>query len=257
MRGYTTSERINYWLFADRIPLTKIIIVTNVATFIALALFKLGIIEYLLGFNTQTALLMPWTFATYPLVSVRDPIGLLFGAYWLWVAGGSLERSWTTRRFGIYFFLMCIISAAGIWIAAYILNMSMPLTGLWLPLAGVTVAWAMLNPEQQILFFFIIPMKLKYLALLDVALVLISFGRIHLLMGLFALIGCAFSYWYILPHDFGLQSRSESSRVVHVYRGRSFIHKLNPFGWFKEKRDKDRLRKLFDDSFDSDEQEDR
>jgi hypothetical protein len=125
--------------------------------------------------------------------------------------------------------------------------------GLWLPLAGVTVAWAMLNPEQQILFFFIIPMKLKYLALLDVALVLISYGQIHLALGLFALLGCAFSYWYILPHDFGLSRSRDRGQVVRVHPRRGFLHKLNPFGWIKEKRDKDRLKKLFEDSFGDDE----
>lgn len=253
MRGYTTSERINYWLFADRIPLTKILIISNVATFIAVVLFKLGIITNLLIFKTNNAFLMPWTLVTYPMVYVGDIIGLLFSAYWLWVAGGSLERSWTTRRFGIYFFLMCIISAGGIWVGSFLLNTPMMVVGLWLPLAGVTVAWAMLNPEQQILFFFIIPMKLKYLALLDVALVLLTYGQIHLLMGLFALIGCAFSYWYIQPHDFG----SNRGQVIRVRQGRSFFNKLNPFGWFKEKRDKDRLRRLFEDSFKDDDTRDR
>lgn len=257
MRGYTTSDRIHYWLFSDRIPLTKLIIVANAATFIIVALFKLSFIAALLGFNTNTAAYMPWTLATYPLVFVGQPISLLFGAYWLWVAGGSLERSWTTRRFGIFFFLMCIISAAGLWAGAFLLNRPMTLIGLWLPLAGLTVAWAMLNPEQQILFFFIVPMKLKYLALLDVVLVLISYADIHLLMGVFALIGCAFSYWYILPHDFGSQSRAQRGQVVRVYRGRSFIHKLNPFSWMKEKRDKDRLKRLFEDSFKDDDMKDR
>ncbi|MEN6357921.1 MAG: rhomboid family intramembrane serine protease [Armatimonadota bacterium] len=253
MRGYTTSDKIRYWLFEDRIPLTKLIIIANAATFIAITLFKLGIFTYLLGFNSAIALKMPWTFVTYPLVAVGgDIISLLFGAYWLWVAGGSLERSWDTGRYALYFFLMCAITACGLWIGYVLLNIQISLIGLWLPLAGVTIAWAMMNPEQQILFFFIIPMKLKYLALLDVVLVLISYGQVNLLLGLFALLGCAFSYWYILPHDFGVRTRQDRGQVVRVHRRQSIMHKLNPFGWIKEKRDKDRLRKLFDDSYGDD-----
>ncbi|MCE5314830.1 MAG: rhomboid family intramembrane serine protease [Armatimonadota bacterium] len=254
MRGYTTGDRITYWLFQDRIPVTKMLIVANLATFIAIALFKMSVIGYFLGFNTATALLMPWTFVTYPLVGAGDIIGLLFGCYWLWVAGGSLERSWSSARFGAYFFLMCAISTLGIWAGAFLIHAQVPVIGLWLPLAGVTISWAMLNPEQQILFFFVIPMKLKYLALLDVVLVLVSYGQMHLLLGLFALIGCAFSYWYILPHDFGLSRNRGGGQVVRVHRRRSFLHKLNPFALLKDKREKDRLRKLFEDSFGDDEQ---
>jgi hypothetical protein len=150
---------------------------------------------------------------------------------------------------------MCAISALGLWAGSILINLPVSLVGLWLPLAGVTIAWAMMNPEQQILFFFIIPMKLKYLALLDVALVLISYGQIHLLLGLFALLGCAFSYWYILPHDFATRTRQDRGQVVHIRRRQSIMHKLNPFGWIKDKRDKDRLRKLFDDSFGDDDPE--
>ncbi|MHB9035917.1 MAG: hypothetical protein ACYC64_04570 [Armatimonadota bacterium] len=256
MQGYTTGDRIKYWLFQDRTPVTKLIIVANLATFIAIALFKVYVIAGLLGFASGRALIMPWTFGTYPLVGAGDLIGLLFGCYWLWVAGGSLERSWTSQRFAFYFFLMCAISALGLWAGAIILNLQVSIIGLWLPLAGVTVAWAMLNPEQQILFFFVIPMKLKYLALLDVALVLISYGQMSLLLGLFALSGLAFSYWYILPHDFGSSRRRERGQVIQVHRRRSFLHKLNPFGWIKKKRDEDRLRKLFEDSFGDDEQGD-
>ncbi|MCE5322773.1 rhomboid family intramembrane serine protease [bacterium] len=256
MRGYTTGDRINYWLFQDRIPLTKLIIIANAATFLAVTLFKLDVITYLLGFSSPIALKMPWTFVTYPLVAMRgDIISLLFGAYWLWIAGGSLERSWDTRRYALYFFLMSAITAGGLWAGSVLLNIPISLIGLWLPLAGVTIAWAMMNPEQQILFFFIIPMKLKYLALLDVVLVLIFYGQVHLLLGVFALIGCAFSYWYIQPHSFGMRAGQDTGQVVHVHRRRSIMHSLNPFARIKERRDKDRLRKLFDDSFGDDDNE--
>lgn len=253
MRGYTASDKIRYWLLEDRIPLTKLIILANVATFLAVVLFKLNIIRYFLGFNTANAMLMPWTFVTYPLVGANlGVIGLLFGGYWLWIAGGTLERSWGTQRYAIYMLLMCAISALGLWAGTIITGTYIPIVDLWLPLAGVTVSWAMLNPDQQILFFFVIPMKLKYLALLDVALVLISYGQVHLLVGVFALVGCAFSYWYILPHNFGARTQRNMGQVVHVHRRRSILHKLNPFGWIKEKHDEDRLRKLFEDSFGDD-----
>jgi len=250
MRGYTTQDKISYWVFGDRIPVTKLLIVSNVVTFIAILLFKLGVILNLLGFVAALALIKPWSFVTYPLVGILDPIGLLFSAYWLWVAGGSLERTWGSTKFAIYYILMAGISALGLFAGALLIHAGGVTANPWLPLAGATVAFAMMNPEQQILFFFVIPMKLKYLALIDAALVLITYGMTSPILGVFALAGCAFSYWYIRPGALAwlTERNARDDRVVRVHPRRSIMQSLNPFNKMKEKRERDRLRKLFEQS---------
>ena len=247
MRGSTTTDKISYWLFADRIPLTKILIVSNIITFVVIALFKVAALEFFFGFDSRLFLMMPWTILSYPFVGASySPISLLFSAYWLWWAGGSLERSWGTRTFGFYFFTMCAISAVGLYLGSMITGVTTHVTGLWLPIAGITVSFAMLNPEQQILFMFIIPLKLKYLAILDVALVLISYGQSNPLLGVFALAGCAYAYWYVRPGRFSFSERKPRGEVVRVFRMQGFMHKLNPLWWIRDYRDKKRLQRLFD-----------
>jgi membrane associated rhomboid family serine protease len=252
MRGYTTADKIRYWLFQDKIPLAKIIILCNAVTFLAIALFKLDAISVLLSFSTPLLPAMPWTALTYPLVwATPDAVGLLFSGYWLWVAGGSLERAWGTVAFGIYFFLMCAISALALYAGTIITGIPVELINLWLPIAGVTVAFGMMNPEQQILFFFVIPLKLKYLALLDVVIVLVQYGQINLLLGVLALAGCAFSYLYVVRPIRLPESRRESrGQVMRVY-GKS-RRSMNPLRWVKEYKDRQRLKKLFDKSFPED-----
>ena len=246
MRGSTTTDKISYWLFADRIPLTKILIISNIITFVLLALFKVAAIPYFLGFYSESFIMMPWTILSYPFVGACcGVISLLFSAYWLWWAGGSLERSWGTRTFGFYFFTMCAISALGLYLGSMVTGVPTNVLGLWLPIAGITVSFAMLNPEQQILFMFIIPLKLKYLAILDVAMVLISYGRITPLLGVIALAGCAYAYWYVRPGRFAFSERKPRGQVVRVFN-RGFLHKLNPFGWVRNYRDQKRLKRLFD-----------
>lgn len=247
-------EKIRYWFVVDRIPFTKILIVSNILSFILIALFfRQGQIENILAFEPAELIFRPWTVLTYAFISQpNNPIFMLFALYWLWVAGGSLERSWGTTRYAWFFLSMTAISALGLFTGGLIAGKMIGLIGLWLPLAGLTVAFAMTNPEQQILFFFVLPLKLKYLALLDVILVLVNYGQIDLRLGVLALLGCAYSYWYIQPNrfSFNLPKRSSRSNVTRVYEKRSIFSSLNPLRKMKEARDRERLRKLFERSFD-------
>lgn len=247
MRGSTTTDKISYWLFADRIPLTKILIVSNIATFIVIALFKIHNIPFYLSYNSESVIAMPWTLLTYPFVGYSyGVISLLFGAYWLWWAGGSLERSWGTRTFSIYFFTMSAISALGLLLGSIYTGIPTHLDGLWLPIAGITISFAMLNPEQQILFMLILPLKLKYLALIDVVIVLVTFGRGNPLLGVFALAGCAYAYWYVRPKHYAVPKIEQRGEIVRVFGERGFRYKLNPLSWLKNYRDRKRLERLFE-----------
>lgn len=249
MRQGFDREAIAYWLFKDRIPVTKLLIVTNAATFFAVMLFTLDIIPFYTACTTATFQQMPWTFFVYPLIGAGDVLGMLFSLYWLWVAGGSLERNWGSSKFTVFFFIMSAVSALGVLAGGWIVNQNTVVLGLLLPLAGLTIAFAMLNPEQEILFFLIIPMKLKYLALLDVALVLLGFGRQNIVIGICALLGCAFAYWYVTSGRYEQGARDSGNRVLIVHpRRKSFLGWLNPFSWIKSRRERDRLRKLFEDS---------
>lgn len=244
------SDRIKYWLFGDRIPVTKALIVTNVMTFVYIELaHSLGPLSYLV-FSSRNVMMQPWTLFTYPLVCGVDLISLAFSCYWLWVAGGSIERSWGTGRFLVYFLEMSAISAAALYVATLVLPLNVAIAGLWLVLAGLTVAFAMQNPETVVLFMFVIPLKLKYLAALSAALVFISYASQHVLLGLFALAGCAFSYWYVRT---GRQFRAAAEpqprgQVVRVHEKEGLMTRLNPFKWFRRHRSEKRLRKLFEDS---------
>lgn len=236
-------------------PLTWLIILSFTTTFLALELFKAGAIHSYLGFNSGQFIRMPWTLFTYPLVGIccrqfGPVIGLLFVAYWLWWAGGSLERSWGTKTYGLFFFGMSAISALGLVVGGHLTSLPTSAAGLLLPLAGVTMAFAMLNPEQEILMMLFLPLKLKYLALIDVISVFIHFGRINLLLGVFALAGCAFSYWYVKRSRLSFSPVKTVCKgdVVRIYRKRSALRLLNPLSWYTDYRDRERLKKLFGDS---------
>ncbi|OFX16736.1 MAG: hypothetical protein A2Z18_04050 [Armatimonadetes bacterium RBG_16_58_9] len=246
------TDKIAHWLFADRIPATKLIIVSNAATFFAVILFKAHIVGDYLTYSSTDVFRQPWSVVTYPLVGAScSPLCVLFACYWLWVAGGSLERSWGSRTYLAYFAAACAVSVAGLLAGGQILGILTFANGLWLPLAGVTIAFAMLNPEQQILCMFIIPLKLKYLALLTVGLVLVAYGQTHPLLGVFALSGAAFSYWYVTSgkqHGFQSKRGRDRGKVVRVRGRRWFLGRFNPFRRARRRREESDVRKLFERS---------
>lgn len=247
MQRYSVQDRLTYWLYRDRIPVVKLLIVSNILTFLAIRLSGAG--KYLgwLAFDADTAFAAPWTLFTYPLIaSCCGIVSLLFGYYWLWIAGGSLERAWGSRVFAWYFFLMSAVTALGLCVGSFMTGAPVSVAGLWLPIAGVTIAFAMLNPEEQILFMFILPLKLKYLALLDVVLVLISFGSGgRLLMGVFALAGCAVSYWYVRRGRWlGSHLDTRHDRVIRIHPRHAVRKSWNPIKRYRDYRERKRLRNL-------------
>lgn len=250
MRGYTTQDKIRYWLLEDRTPVVKFVIIANVLTFLAAALFHIDSILQAAVFGSGQVMIMPWTLFTYPLIGMgMGLLSLFFAVYWLWWAGGSLERSWGSGTFGLYFFLMSAITALGLTIGSMLTSIPASVAGLWLPIAGVTVAFAMLNPEQQILFFFVIPLKLKYLALIDMIIVLVQYGSTNPLMGVFALAGCGVSYWYVKSgRSLRFPAQRSRAEIIRVNPAHAVRRSWNPLKRYKDYQAQKRLRNLLDNS---------
>lgn len=109
-----------------------------------------------------------WRLITFVIVPPStSPLWLIFSLYFYWLIGSMLENYWGTARFNLYYLVGivgCILSAL---ITGYsensYLNMSLFL------------AFAAINPNFEVRVFYILPIKIKYLALLDVVFYLIMF----------------------------------------------------------------------------------
>jgi hypothetical protein len=88
---------------------------------------------------------------------------LLFNLYWLWFIGSSLEAEWGAFKLNVYYFvgaLLTIVAAAVIGGGASNVYLNYSLT----------FALATIFPDFQILLMFILPMKMKWLGWIMVAL---------------------------------------------------------------------------------------
>lgn len=115
----------------------------------------------------QMALYMPmvyrgqiWRLLTFLLIPpLSSPLYALLTLYFYYFIGTTLEARWGARRFFLYY----VIGALGAILAAVLTQAG---TNLYVYLS-MFFALAILNPENQILLFFFLPVKMKWLALLS------------------------------------------------------------------------------------------
>ena len=101
-------------------------------------------------------------------------IDFLFKMIILWSFGSDLERTWGSYKF-ITFFLSGLLG--GILLTGLLsltILPGIPVMGFGAGMAAVMVGYAMLWPDREVLFFFVFPMKMKWLVLFIFILMAIS-----------------------------------------------------------------------------------
>lgn len=88
-----------------------------------------------------------------------NPLFMLINLYFYYIIGTSLEGYWGSVKFTRYFFAGAALLIAGGFIVGYV-------DAYYLYLS-MFISYAILAPNEQFLFFGIIPIKAKYLAALD------------------------------------------------------------------------------------------
>ena len=93
-------------------------------------------------------------------------IWILISLYFYYMIGTALEAQWGSFRFNLYFFSGILFHVLGALIAYFLTGISFPMTTQYLNLS-MFFAFAATYPDMQFLMFFVIPIKARYLALID------------------------------------------------------------------------------------------
>lgn len=107
-----------------------------------------------------------WRLVTFILVPESSGIWLLVALYFYYFIGSTLERQWGTAKFNIYYLfgvLLTVVYGILIWL---ITGRSYSISATYINLS-MFFSFATLYPETQVLLFFFIPVKIKWLALLN------------------------------------------------------------------------------------------
>ena len=122
-----------------------------------------------------------WRIFTFVFVPTSsNPFFLLISLYFYYFIGSTLERNWGTGRFTIYYISGVALTVIAAIMGQLLLGGGTVLGGTSYVNMSMFFAFAMLYPEMQVLLFYIIPIKVKWLAYADAA--LFGFGVVTSLL---------------------------------------------------------------------------
>ena len=110
-----------------------------------------------------------WRLVSFLLYPPSSGILALLACYFYYWIGSTLEQHWGTGQFTVYFFSGALLTVLYAFVVYFVRGVNIQLTGTYVYLA-MFFAFAVFFPDMQVLLFFIIPVKIKYLAYLDAAL---------------------------------------------------------------------------------------
>ena len=110
-----------------------------------------------------------WRLVTFVFVPplTFNPLYLVLDLYFLYFVGSSLENSWGSFRFTLYY----LIGMAGAIVSCLLLGTYSSSTLLY----SLFFAFACLYPDVEVLLFFILPIKVKWMGIAAAALYLWDF----------------------------------------------------------------------------------
>lgn len=88
-----------------------------------------------------------------------SPFWILFNLYFYCLLGNALESEWGAFRLNVYYLCGVLGSILAAWVTGYGVNHFLNLS--------LFLAFAALYPDFELLLFFILPIKVKYLALIN------------------------------------------------------------------------------------------
>ena len=123
----------------------------------------------------------------------------------LWMFGADIERVWGTRRFVQFYFFCAVGAGLCVVLLNYVLpwgNRNLPTIGSSGAIFGILMVYAILFSDREILWGFLIPIKVKYFVMIIGAVAFLSsFGVNNGVSNFAHLGGLLFGYLYLkTPH---------------------------------------------------------
>ena len=109
-----------------------------------------------------------WRLISFALIPPSTGMLALIAIYFYYWIGSTLEQYWGSPQFTIYFFTGLILTVLYGFLIYFITGIRIQLTAEYVYLS-MFFSFATLFPDMQVLLFFIIPVKMKWLAILDAA----------------------------------------------------------------------------------------
>lgn len=166
------------------------IVIGNALVWLFGAMDTTGLIRTALAFSASGLLHgQVWRLVTFVLVPESSGLWLLLFLYFYYFVGSSLEREWGAGRFTIYYLMGMLLTVIYGFVAYFATGVSRGLTASYINLS-MFFAFATLFPDVQLLLFFIIPIKVKWLGIVN---------AIFFVYEIFSMLGAGYGMMAFLP----------------------------------------------------------
>lgn len=161
--GKNWMQRMDYKYGRYSIRNLMMIIVVGMATVFMLNMISPVSMSYALAFSLADIMRgQVWRLISFIFIPPDSSlIFIVFALYLYWLMGSSLENEWGTFKFNVFYFCGFI----GTMLAGLITGFA---TNSYLNMS-LFFAFAILYPNFELRLFFMIPVKIKYLAYIDAA----------------------------------------------------------------------------------------
>ena len=147
------------------------IVIGNIAVYLLALMDTTHTLSSLLAFDASAIFTKGevWRLITFIFVpEYSNILFLLIGLYFYYFIGTTLEHQWGSGKFTIYYLIGMLLNIVYGTIVWLITGKSVQVTATYLNLS-MFFAFATLFPDTIVLLFFIIPIKMKWLAIIDAA----------------------------------------------------------------------------------------
>lgn len=152
-----------------------------------------------------------WRIFTFTIVpEFESPIFVLLSLYFFWFIGSIIEKEWGSFKFNTFYLMGYLGSVASGFIMGYTTNYYLNLS--------LFLAFAILNAEAKVLLFFFIPIKVKWLAYIDLAILILEFiisGWTMRVALLFSLANVILFFWKNLYYRVSSYFRRRRFKVAY------------------------------------------
>lgn len=171
------------------------------------------------------------TFALYPPSTGMLAFIAFYFYYWI---GSTLEQYWGTAKFNVYFFSGILLTLLYGILIYFITGIRIQLNAEYIYLS-MFFSFAAMFPDMQVLLFFIIPIKMKWLALVDAAFFILEIVRMPFPVNLLPAVAvlnffvfCGGELLRLLPRRASagtVNFRRESARIRRQRKDKLYTHK--------------------------------
>ncbi|MCR4771838.1 MAG: rhomboid family intramembrane serine protease [Oscillospiraceae bacterium] len=196
------------------------IVIGNAAVFLLSMMDTTGALVYYLYLSPQFILRgQIWRLITFIFVPQSGNILLLaLFLYFYYFIGSSLEREWGSGKFTVYYLCGMLLTVIYTFLAALIYRNAIIFSGAGYINLSMFFAFATFYPENRVLLFFVIPVKVKWLAYADAAFFLISMITERTLLPLVGVLNYLLFCGYMLKPFFSRLKWRSSPDVINFRR---------------------------------------